>query len=128
MIEPKDIKNMLERTENQLIEDYALFRGKCKEYCEIELKNDPTLKLVRGHYYCPYWGKQAHWWLIRQDGTIFDPTCRQFPSNGQGEYVEFDGIVHCSECGKEMKEEEAQFESNYCFCSGLCHGKFVGIY
>ena len=29
---------------------------------------------------------------------------------------------------KEMKEEEASFDSNYCFCSDRCRGKFVGVY
>jgi hypothetical protein len=36
-------------------------------------------------------------------------------------------MVQCSECGKEMKEEEASYESNYCFCSYECHGRFVGV-
>lgn len=111
-----------------MTDDYAKYRGKCKEMSEAEVAADPSLKLVRGHYYCPFWGEQPHWWTVRPDGTINDPTKLQFPSKGNGEYVEFDGNVSCSECGKEMKEEEAMSESNYCFCSGECYGRFVGVY
>lgn len=115
------------RTEEQVLEDYKKFRGKCKQLAEAAVKNDPSLKLVRGYYYCPVWGEQPHWWTIRPDGTIFDPTAAQFPSNGKGYYVEFSGIIQCSECGKTMKEEEASFDSNYCFCSPSCHMRFVGL-
>lgn len=107
--------------------NYLKYRGKCKELSEQAVKDDPTLRLVRGHYHCPMWGEQAHWWTVRPDGTIHDPSKRQFPSGGVGEYVEFDGNVKCSNCGKPMKEEDAQFESNYCFCSTKCHMKFVGL-
>lgn len=108
--------------------DYMRFRGKCREMSEALCAADPTLTLVRGHYFCPEWGEQAHWWCQRPDGTIVDPTAAQFPSKGSGDYVPFDGTVECSECGKAMKEEEAQFESRYAFCSDLCHGRFVGVF
>lgn len=107
--------------------DYAKYRGKCKEMCEAACTIDSTLTLVRGHYYCPFWGEQPHWWTVRPDGTIFDPTKDQFPSKGNGEYIPFDGILHCAECGKEMMEEGADIEGNYAFCSYLCHGRFVGV-
>lgn len=109
------------------VEDYKQFRGKCREYCEAELAKDPSLKMVRGHYSCPFWGDQPHWWCVREDGSILDPTARQFPSKGHGAYIPFDGTVECSQCGKTMKEEEAPFESNYAFCSYICHGRFVGV-
>lgn len=115
------------RTANQIAADYREFRGQCKPLCEAAMVQDPTLTLVRGHYYCPDWGKQTHWWTVRPDGTIHDPSARQFPSNGIGMYVEFDGRVECSECGKEMDELEALVESNYAFCSGACHCRFVGV-
>lgn len=116
------------RTEEQLMADYAKYRGECKKYCERAIAEDPTLTLVRGHYYCLFWGEQPHWWTVRADGTVFDPTAAQFPSNGQGAYVPFNGMVECAQCGKEMPESEASFESNYAFCSGECHGRFVGVY
>jgi len=108
-------------------EAYIKYRGKCKQFCEAEIEKDATLTLVRGYYHCPIWGKQAHWWLVKSDGSIFDPTVGQFPSKGLGEYEPFNGLVYCANCGKEMQEEEASYESNYAFCSYTCHGQFVGI-
>lgn len=95
---------------------------------EAAVAQDPTLRLVRGHYICPMWGPQAHWWTVRKDGTIYDPSVKQFPTAGAcAEYVEFDGTVSCSECGKTGHEEEFSFQSNYCFCSVKCYGRFVGV-
>jgi hypothetical protein len=54
--------------------DYLTHRGKCKEMSEAAVAADPTLTLVRGHYFCTLWGEQAHWWCKRQDGIIVDPT------------------------------------------------------
>lgn len=108
--------------------DYLRYRGKCKEASEALIAADPSLKLVRGHYYCPIWGEQEHWWCKKPDGTIVDPTKNQFPSRGIGEYVEFDGNVACSNCGKVMREDQVySAESRYIFCSYECHGQFVGV-
>jgi len=110
-------------------DNYWRFRGRCKELSEAAVSEDPTLTLVRGHYYCPIWNSdEAHWWTVRPDGSIFDPTALQFPSAGHGIYTPFDGIVTCSECGRELPEAEAHFDSNYVFCSNACHGRFVGVY
>lgn len=107
---------------------YLKYRGTCRQASEAAVKADPTLRLVRGHYFCPQWGKQAHWWTVRQDGTIYDPTAAQFPSNGEGEYVEYDGHVECCNCGKEMPEEKAwRLEGRYAYCSYTCYGQFVGV-
>jgi hypothetical protein len=95
--------------------DYLNFRGKCKEMSEALVKSDPTLTLVRGHYDCPSWGLQPHWWTKGQNGNIQDPTVNQFPSRGIGEYIEFDGNVECSNCGKTKKEADMRFDSNYAF-------------
>lgn len=108
--------------------DYEKYRGKCKELSEARIAADPSLMLVRGYYHCPFWGKQPHWWTKGADGTINDPTRDQFPSRGCGEYEEFNGIIECSNCGKEMTEEEAEIEGNYAFCSYKCHGRFVGMF
>ena len=118
------------RTQEQIQQDYLEFRGKCKILAEEAVKNDSSLTLVRGYYFCPLWcSNEQHWWTKREDDTIYDPSARQFPSNGSGIYEEFDGIVECAQCGKEMKEEDAIFESSYVFCSNnRCFGKFVGIY
>ena len=95
---------------------------------EAALLAAPTLTLVRGHYYCPVWNiEEPHWWCVKPDGTIVDPTALQFGSKGLGIYTPFDGIVPCSECGKPMSDEEAIFASNYAFCSNRCYGRFVGL-
>jgi hypothetical protein len=111
--------------------DYMKYRGKCREMCDEACAADPTLTLVRGHYYCPIWNvEEQHWWTVRQDNTIFDPSAKQYPSKGMGIYTLFDGTIECSECGKSFKEddENASFDSNYAFCCGWCHGRFVGVY
>lgn len=108
--------------------DYSQYRGKCKEYCEKLCLEDSTLKMVRGFYFCPIWNRdQQHWWCVNEQNEIIDPTCKQFPSNGHGIYTEFNGIVTCVECGKEVPEEEATFASSYALCSYRCYGKLVGI-
>jgi hypothetical protein len=108
--------------------DYLKYRGKCKELSEAAVRVNPSLTLVRGHYLCPAWGMQPHWWTIGPDGSIHDPTAAQFPSKGEGTYISFDGMIQCSECGKDMKEEKASYESSYCFCSYECYGRFVGVF
>ncbi len=108
-------------------ERYRRFRGKCREMSEALVKEDPTLRLVRGHYLDPHWGEQAHWWCAKPDGTVVDPTAAQFPSNGRGLYVEFDGICTCETCGKEVREENAIMMSQYPCCSNACAAKLVGL-
>ena len=38
---------------------YQKYRGKCKEFSEALCEQDPTLRLVRGHYLDYSWGEQA---------------------------------------------------------------------
>jgi len=108
-------------------DDYTKYRGKCKEMSEALVAADQSLTLVRGHYYCPAWGEQPHWWTKKPDGTIVDPTKNQFPSKGAGTYIEFNGIIPCSNCGKGISEDEADIDGRYAFCSYECHGRFVGV-
>lgn len=109
--------------------DYMKYRGKCREMSEDACNADPTLTLVRGHYYCPIWNtEEPHWWCVRPDGTIVDPSKAQFPSKGLGTYTPFSGVIECSQCGKEMAEEDASFDSNYAFCSTACNMRFVGLW
>jgi hypothetical protein len=108
--------------------NYQKYRGKCKEFCKQAILEDPSLKLVRGFYHDPIWGKQQHWWTIRPDGSIFDPTKKQFPSGGIKEfYEEFNGTLECAQCGTKIKESEVIPYGRYGFCSGTCRCKFVGI-
>ena len=109
-------------------DDYGKYRGKCHEFCVALLKEDPTLSMVRGWYECPMWGRQQHWWCKKEDGTIVDPTVKQFPTKGVcAEYVEFDGMIDCEECGKRVSEEEAHFDGHHTFCSGSCYARCVGF-
>ena len=108
-------------------EGYAKYRGKCKEYSEAAVAADPTLRIERGWYFCPIWGRdEEHWWCVRQDGTIFDPTREQFPSAGRGTYEPFNGRYPCRECGESITLEAA--EKNDGFCSNSCYGRHVGIH
>jgi hypothetical protein len=105
-------------------EGYSKFRGKCKELSEAAVAADQTLTLVRGYYFCPIWNScEAHWWTVRSDGSIYDPTKEQFPSRGAGIYTPFDGTIKCSQCGKRMTENEAAENSvgNYALCSWECY-------
>lgn len=108
--------------------DYLTYRGKCKELSELECSKNPSLRLTRGHYYCPIWNSdEPHWWCVDEHGTVVDPSAKQFPSRGSGIYTEFDGRIECAECGKTVSEESARFEGNYAFCSDRCIIKFVGL-
>jgi hypothetical protein len=107
--------------------DYMQFRGRCKELSEAAVAAEPTLTLVRGHYHCPYWGKQAHWWTVRHDGTIYDPSAAQFPSRGIGEYQPFDGWHECEQCGTQVREEDAYIDLPHLFCSSTCYARCVGV-
>jgi len=113
--------------------DYLKYRGKCRQMSEELCANDPSLRLVRGYYTCHVWrSREPHWWCERIDDhgepKIVDPTKDQFPSRGTGLYEEFDGYFECAECGERIKEEDADIEGKYAFCSYTCHGRFVGVF
>ena len=108
--------------------DYMKYRGKCKEMSGALILEHPNLRLVRGHYWCPISNRnEPHWWCVDKRGNVYDPTKKQFLSKGMGDYIEFDGVCECSQCGKKGQENEFHFESNYQFCSTPCHMKFVGL-
>lgn len=107
--------------------DYRKYRGKCREFVEELVEKDPTLTAVRGHYICPMWGKQAHWWAVNTSDQIVDPTAKQFPSKGMGEYIPFNGMITCEQCGKEVREDEAHINGNYACCSYACAMRLVGL-
>ncbi len=100
--------------------DYLKYRGKCKEFCEELIKNDPSLTLVRGHYDCWSWGMQAHWWCVDKEGKIIDPTVDQFLKPHVGEYIPFNGMVECEQCHKQVKEEDAYMNGHHAYCSYVC--------
>ena len=109
-------------------DNYNKYRGKCREYCDQAIIDDPSLTLVRGHYLCPIINsREQHWWTVRTDGTIFDPTRLQFISGGEGEYEEFDGMCVCEVCGTKTPEEQTIFISRYPVCSDKCAMELVGL-
>jgi hypothetical protein len=110
------------------VSDYLEFRGKCKEMAEDAVRADLSLRLVRGFYVCPLWGKQAHWWAVKPDGTVVDPSVKQFPTAGVGaEYVEFDGNVECEFCQKIVPEADVYRYAQHAYCSYECYGHDVGF-
>ena len=111
-------------------DDYKKYRGKCKEMCDELVAKDPSLKLVRGHYYEPQWNRdEPHWWCVDSNGKIVDPTRKQFPSQGQeGFYTEFDGTVDCAECGRIRLEKDIHMQGNYPVCKDTnCALKLIGL-
>lgn len=100
-------------------------RGKCQEYAEKAVADDPTLRLVRGWYHDPVWGSEEHWWTVRPDGSILDPTAAQFPMGGvTAWYQEFTGLYPCQECGTEVPEADLVQGG---LCSGECFMRMVGL-
>jgi len=108
------------------LSDYTRYRGKCREAASALAASDPSLTLTRGHYICPIWGKQPHWWCQRGN-EIIDPTAKQFPSKGIGEYIPFTGMVECEVCGKRIPESKAMPAGRYAVCSSACYGNLVGV-
>lgn len=121
------------RTPDQIAEGYRLYRGRCYEMSKALCDADPSLRLVRGHITVPMWPTdplQPHWWCVRQNGSILDPSWEQFPfqqAPPASAYEEFDGTVYCDQCGKEGREENYKPYSNYIFCSNECGMRFVGL-
>lgn len=95
--------------------------GKCVELTLAMQEAFPELKRVRGHYHCWVWGAREHWWLTTPDGVVVDPTADQFPSQGLGEYVEWDGEEPtgiCWDCGEYCYEGRE-------FCSERCQERYM---
>lgn len=103
--------------------DFKL-RGKCEALAKEACAADLSLTLVRGWYHDPDWGRQEHWWTVRQDGTIHDPTAAQFPHGGiTALYEEYRGVFPCYECGNEVSEEHHYMGC----CDTECYRRMVGL-
>lgn len=91
--------------------------GQCAEKTLTMLLAFPELRRVRGHYECYITGKShPHWWLESPEGNVVDPTCDQFPSAGNGDYIEHTGpepTGKCPNCGGYC------YDNSYC-CSDVC--------
>ncbi len=98
-------------------------RGLCKEICKRMKGVFPELRLVRGHFDDPIWGKRGHWWLLEPAGTVVDPTVSQFPGGGLGEYLPWiegaqEPTGKCMHCG-ELCYDHART------CSENCSKKLI---
>lgn len=117
---------------NFSMNNYSL-RGTCERAARELANRDTKLRVVRGHFLCPYWGEQAHWWCEDQDGTIIDPTVQQFPSHAfvtKDNYHEWDGSLSCANCGKVGIQDESWTitgNGHYAVCSYTCHGQLIGV-
>lgn len=98
--------------------------GKCREATADMIAAFPELRLIRGHYYClAGWGERTHWWCVAADGSVVDPTARQFPSGGRGEYVAWiegdkEPTGQCPNCN------EYVYDGGTC-CSEKCHNQYA---
>ena len=100
-------------------------RGLCRPMAENLASMFPELTLVRGHYLCPYWGPQQHWWCVTPCGEIIDPTGKQFPSKGAGEYEPWDDSQgeptgKCSNCSGLILDD-----FNSTVCSEECMSEYA---
>lgn len=98
--------------------DYDEAYGNCQELCVEMMEAFPMLTMVRGHYYCSVWGERGHWWLKTDDGEILDPSAVQFPTKGNGVYVEWDESAAeptgtCPNCGEYCYDGEQVHERCY---------------
>lgn len=101
-------------------------RGKCQSAALRLAAEDPSLTAVAGWYNDPEWGREEHWWCIREDGSIVDPTAAQFPSNGAGRYDQYVGEAWCLECGADIPWD-TYMETGQPICSAKCYGRMVGV-
>ena len=109
--------------------------GHCEEAAHNMALEFPALRLVRGHYHCPIWGKRQHWWCETAEGTVIDPTASQFPSKGvMGSYEEAEEhtmvrIGCCAFCGEDimapLSEVEAGRVTHPTVCSKACGEAFT---
>lgn len=105
------------------VTNYMKYRGKCKEMSEALVAEDPSLRLAKGFYYAAGWGPQGHWWCVKPDGTIVDPTKLQFPCEGRGHYEEIDEntVTQCAACDNAVTEKTAHYaHANELYCSYEC--------
>lgn len=100
---------------------------RCEQATRDMVEAFPELERVRGHYHDPMHGmRRQHWWCVAPDGTIVDPTARQFADAGLfGEYEPLDPneptpIGRCMECGQLRYEG-----SPPPFCSKECEKDYV---
>ena len=95
--------------------------GECHKYCKEMKEVFPELEIKKGFYYDFQWGERMHGWLVDPEGNIVDPTKNQYPSRGNGKYVELKEeelpTGMCPNCG------ELIFDGKYTHKE--CHDAYV---
>lgn len=105
--------------DNNVTETY----GTCNQVTQQMVIEFPDLTRVRGHYLCPLWGQREHWWLVDPEGEIVDPTKKQFPSKGTGQYIPLkegtpEPTGKCPNCSAYV------YDGNTCCCPG-CFKEYI---
>lgn len=103
--------------------------GECRTATELMVKEFPELKRVAGHVYTLGWGKRSHFWCVTPDGSIVDPTARQFPGLlGYEPWKPGDEVCvgKCMNCGCEIwrKVQSLEDVKRECICGRECETSF----
>lgn len=128
-IDPKYLEYM-ERTFPQgMYEQW----NKCFQFCKKMNKDFPELVMRRGYVYShqnldnndPRYPKQyTHFWLETEDGSIVDPTIKQFSLLGELHYVNVGKLPYqgiCNGCGQLLFSEETPRTDEDGLICGKCH-------
>lgn len=91
------------------VPDHAAAYGNCAEVTARMVEAFPDLRRVSGFYHCWAWGRRQHFWCVTNVGEVVDPTARQFPSAGAGDYQEVTNPSEvptgvCMDCGADVYE------------------------
>jgi hypothetical protein len=107
--------------------------GKCKEACELMIKEFPELTITNGFVQsslidieCDIEEGYEHWWCKDNEGNIIDPTRSQYRLVEPINYVEIDDNhparnmprKHCPNCGK-------YFYGDSYLCSEECELEYI---
>ena len=110
---------------NKYAETHQYLAGLCASASKELAAAFPTLRIVRGHVSGVLIGRRGHWWCEDPDGTIYDPTRRQFP--GPMDYEEWQPgtevrVGRCMNCGDDIYEiiESLDNVVQKCCCSEAC--------
>jgi len=129
MVDSSDTSVDIDEDISKIENHYAHFAGKCYLYVWQWWQRNNQLLVQAGFYECPFWGSRTHWWLIDENGEVFDPTCSQFPSRGMGEYIPLhEASVSCCKCGQYVPTHLIGYwHHNHNVCSDRCYGRLIGF-
>lgn len=106
---------------------YRKFRGQCLPLSLAVVREHPDWRLVRGFVECPFNGREQHWWTERPDGSIFDPSIRQYNAPGLLSYEEYEGVLSCFGCGVDVNEKDAVSDGSHRYCTESCLRYTIGV-